>query len=97
MFRSTIIIILFSLSSLSSAEPVVRDKAELAVANILFDYSNGETEYASYRVDDDGYAHVSFASNIPDELYGQIITTMQEHPDISDVIFDKGGPVCKLR
>jgi len=73
-----------------------QNKADLAVANILFEYSIGEEEYASYRTDDDGYAYVTFAENIPDKLFNQILTTMQEHPDIRDVIFDKGGPSCKL-
>jgi len=96
LFKYFFIVSLLCVHYICHADPIVQDKAELAVANILFDYSDGDTEFASYRVDEDGYAHVSFAINIPDELYSKIITSMQKHPDISDVIFDKGGPVCKL-
>jgi len=73
-----------------------QSKADLAVANILFDFAQGDEEFASYRIDENGYAYVTFAENIPDKLYGEIITVMQKHPDIRDVIQDKGGPRCKL-
>jgi len=91
-----IILLLFICSSSLSANETIQNKADLAIANILFEYSIGEEEYASYRTDGDGYAYVTFAENIPDKLLNQILTTMQEHPDIRDVIFDKGGPSCKL-
>ena len=74
----------------------VENKADLAVANILFDYSQGDEQFASYRIDENGYAYVTFAENTPDKLYAEIITVMQQHPDIRDVIQDKGGPRCKL-
>jgi len=73
-----------------------QDKADLAVANILFDYSQGEEQFASYRIDEYGYAYVTFANDTPDKLYGEMITAMQQHHDIRDIIPDKGGPTCKL-
>jgi len=90
---STLFLCFFLASAFAEQSP--QDKADLAVANILFDFSKGE-EFASYRIDEYGYAHITFALNIPDKLYNEILTTMQEHPDIRDVIFDKGGPRCKL-
>lgn len=96
MFKLFKIIVLLLACLPAFADQIIQDKAELAVANILFDHSIGETAYASYRVDEDGYAYVSFALNTPDKLYSKILTTMQAHPDISDVIFNKGGPSCKL-
>ena len=92
---SFFIIIASFFSNIALANPI-QDKADLAVANILFDYSQGDEEYASYRTDEHGYAYVTFALNIPDKLYNEILTTMQNHPDIRDLIFDKGGPRCKL-
>lgn len=74
----------------------ISDKADLAVANILFDFSQGDEEFASYRVDDNGYLYITFADNTPDKLYGEILTALQNHPDIRDVIQDKGGPSCSL-
>jgi len=92
-----LLLILFSsLISFNTNADTVQNKADLAVANILFDYSQGDEEYASYRTDEHGYAYVTFALNIPDKLYGEILTAMQQHPDIRDLIFDKGGPRCKL-
>jgi len=100
MFLKHIVLSLFilitSLLSNTVFANAIQDKADLAVANILFDYSQGDEEYASYRTDEHGYAYVTFALNIPDKLYNEILTTMQNHPDIRDLIFDKGGPRCKL-
>lgn len=92
----SLLILILSLTSFYALADSAQDKADLAVANILFDFSQGDEEYASYRTDEDGYAYVSFALNIPDKLYSDILTTMQNHPEIRDVIFDKGGPRCKL-
>jgi len=89
----TLFLCFFLVSAFAEESP--QDKADFAVANILFDYSEGE-EFASYRIDEYGYAHITFALNIPDKLYNEILTSMQVHPDIPDVIFDKGGPRCKL-
>lgn len=71
------------------------DKADSAVANILFDY-DGSQEFASYVINEDGFVDITFASNTPDKLYGEILTKMQNHPDIDGVLSGKGGPICKL-
>lgn len=96
--QSTLLLLILasSLIAFTAYADSAQNKADLAVANILFDYSQGDEEYASYRTDEHGYAYVTFALNIPDKLYGEILTAMQQHPDIRDLIFDKGGPRCKL-
>jgi hypothetical protein len=71
------------------------EKADSAVANILFDY-DGSQEFASYMINDDGFVDITFATNTPDKLYGEILTKMQNHPDIDGVLSGKGGPICKL-
>lgn len=100
MIHKLTIFLLFTLLSLFTsftlAADTTQNKAELAVANILFDYSTGDEEYASYRIDENGYAYVTFASNIPDSLYSKILIALQKHPDIRDIIPDKGGPRCQL-
>lgn len=70
-------------------------KADAAVANILFDY-DGAQEFASYRVNEDGFVDIIFARNTPDALYSEVLNRLQNHPDIDGVLSGKGGPVCKL-
>lgn len=99
LFKQTTLSLLIFISSLLSFNlyaDTAQDRADLAVANILFDYAQGDEDYASYRVDEHGYAHVTFANNTPDKLYGEILNAMQQHPDIRDIIPDKGGPTCQL-
>lgn len=49
------------------------------VADILFDYEGGET-FASYLVRDDGFVEISFASNLPDDLYSTILNRLKGPP-----------------
>lgn len=88
--------IMSQLYALNSYAETTQNKAEAAVATILFEHSQGDEQFASYRIDEKGYAYVSFAANTPDKLYLEIITAMQKHPDIRDLIQDKGGPTCSL-
>ena len=71
------------------------EKADAAVANILFEY-DGSNEFASYRISEDGFVDIVFARNTPDKLYSEILNRLQNHPDIRDVLAGKGGPVCRL-
>ena len=70
-------------------------KADSAVVNILFEH-DGSEEYATYKVNDDGSVDMVFARNTPGKLYEDILTKLQNHPDISSVLASKGGPACKL-
>ena len=87
------IFLMFSQSSL--AEQDKQSRADIAVANILFDYDYG-SEFASYRVDENGFVDLVMATNTPDEIYAEILTRMQNHPDIDDVLSSKSGPACKI-
>lgn len=86
-------LLLFSESGI--AEEDKQSKADLAVANILFDYDFG-SEFASYRVDENGFVDLVMASNTPSTIYSEILTRMQNHPDIDDVMASKSGPACKI-
>jgi len=70
-----------------------QDKADLAVANILFDY-DGANEFASYRVNNKGFVDITFASNMPDALYSEILDRLQHDPGIKGVLAGRGGPAC---
>ncbi len=87
------IFLMFSHNSL--AEQDKQSRADIAVANILFDYDYG-SEFASYRVDENGFVDLVMATNTPDEIYAEILTRMQNHPDIDDVLSSKSGPACKI-
>ena len=73
-----------------------QDNADAAVAHVLFDYEEPGFEFASWRVNGRGEVNILFASNMPDALYGEILTKLQKHPDIPSVLSSKGGPACAL-
>lgn len=77
----------------SAAEDSPMDKADAAVANILFDYEYSE-EYASYVVKEDGFVDVTFAKNIPNELYSELVNKLNNHPDINGVLAGTTGAYC---
>lgn len=70
-------------------------RVDAAVANILFDF-DGADEFASYRVNEDGFVDIVFARNMPDKVYSELLTRLQNHPDISGVLAGKGGPACQV-
>lgn len=76
------------------AEDDAQSKADRAVANLLFEYDGAE-EFASYLIRPDGLADISFASNMPDALYSELLAKLQKHPDINGVIAGKGGRACR--
>lgn len=78
------------------AEPDAYDKAHQAVATILFEYENGIHSFASYKVNGKGFVDITFANNIPDKLYSEILQQLEDHPDIDGVLAGKGGPSCAL-
>lgn len=75
-------------------EEDAQSKADRAVANLLFEYEGAE-EFASYLIRTDGLADISFASNMPDALYSELLGKLQKHPDINGVIAGKGGRACR--
>ena len=92
---TTIGLLIFLLTSLPVHSDSLASKADLAVAEILFDY-DGSEEYASYRVADDGFVDVTFAVNMPDDLYSNILARLNSHPDIKGVLAGKTGTFCPL-
>lgn len=89
------ITVLSLLSALPAwAEDDAQSKADRAVASLLFEYEGAE-EFASYLIRPDGLADISFASNMPDALYSEMLAKLQKHPDINGVIAGKGGRACK--
>ena len=91
--RGILLTVMLLLSFVALADEL--GKADEAVANILFEY-DGSEEYATYKANEDGSVDLVFASNMPDSLYEEILTRLQNHPDISSVLAGRGGPVCKL-
>ena len=82
-----------SLPVFSEADP--QSMADKAVANILFDYEYG-SEFASYRISDDGFVSMEFARNTPDNIYGDILTKIKNHPDVKGVLASKTAPACSV-
>ena len=69
--------------------------AEDAVSNVLWDYEDS-FEYVLYSVSDSGYVEMTFASNTPDDLYVEIITKLNRHPDVDGLMAGKNGAVCDI-
>jgi hypothetical protein len=72
-----------------------QSRADAAVANILFDYDYG-SEFATYRINEDGFVDIIMASNTPSEIYVEILNRMENHPDIDGVLASNSGPACKV-
>ena len=89
-----ILLIVLSASPAWAEEEDAQSKADRAVANLLFEYEGAE-EYASYLIRPDGLVDISFASNMPDALYSELLAKLQKHPDINGVIAGKGGYACR--
>ena len=81
------------LTSCSVTSDVSQNNADAAVANILFDYEYSE-EYTSYLVRDNGFVDVTFAQNIPTDLYNEIVSKLNNHPDIKGVLAGTTGSYC---
>ena len=93
--RVAVLVYAFACVSPAFAADDAQSKAESAVANILFEYDFG-SEFASYRVNDNGFVDLIMARNTPDDIYAQILTRMKNHPDIDGVLASKTGPACKI-
>lgn len=89
--------VLVFLATLVPATPILADqeRADAAVADILFDYEGG-SEFASYAVDDSGNVDMTLARDMPDDLYIEILDRLREHPHINGVLAGKTGSACGL-
>lgn len=72
-----------------------QSRADLAVANILFDY-DAPSDFATYRISGNGLVEIVFARNMPDDIYSEVLKKLTSHADIPDVLAGRGGPVCSL-
>ena len=88
-----IILSVLELTSCSITSDLPQNNADAAVANILFDYEYSE-EYTSYLVRDNGFVDVTFAQNIPTDLYNEIVSKLNNHPDIKGVLAGTTGSYC---
>lgn len=93
--RKVFLVIFLSMFFTSLLQADALSKADLAVANILFDF-DGSDQFASYRVNDDGFVDIIFARNMPDKVYSELLSRLQNHPDINGVLSGKGGPACQV-
>lgn len=93
----TILILAIGAYHSSSAETVItaQNAADDAVTTILFDY-DGSNQFASYRINEDGFVDILFARDMPETLYGEILTKMQNDPNINGVLSSKSGPSCGI-
>ena len=97
MYKKTLRCLLLAISlgltglPTAQAEDAV-SKTSAAVSGILFDYD--ASDFASYRIRDDGHLEVTFARNTPDALYSEILNKLQNHPNIKGVLAGKDGPSC---
>ena len=82
-------------ANVNSAEQDPQEIADSAVANILFEY-DGSSEFASYRVNESGFVDITFARDMPDKLYGELLTKLQNSKEITGVLSSKSGPICGL-
>ena len=87
-------VLMFSVLSVTAVADKL-DNADAAVANILFDYEGSE-QFATYIIKEDGFVDITFARNMPDKLYSEILAKLNNHPDINGVLAGKGGPVCTI-
>jgi len=94
LFQMTVLLsVLFFTSPVAAND--AQYKADSAVADILFEY-DGADEFASYSVRESGFVDITFASNIPDELYSEILNRLRNHGDIDGVLAGTSGPACRL-
>lgn len=91
----SLLVLCSCVSNVQSTDKDAQAIADSAVANILFDY-DGSSEFASYTINESGFVDIIFAKDMPDNLYGEILTKLQNTKEISGVLSSKSGPICGL-
>jgi len=89
------VVMVFSVMSMPSQAEDAKYMADSAVADILFDYDDSAT-FATYSVDEEGFVEITFASNMPDDLYSELLARLKGHKDITGVLAGTSGPACPL-
>lgn len=68
-------------------------QADEAVADILFDY-DFDASFATYTVNDSGFVSISFARDMPDEIYSEVLNKLKNTPGIKGVLAGRSLPPC---
>ena len=53
-----------------------------------------DASFATYTVSNSGFVSISFASDMPDELYSEVLNELKTHPGIKGVLAGKSFPPC---
>ncbi|WP_156521188.1 hypothetical protein [Halothiobacillus diazotrophicus] len=81
--------------SLTQAEIQTQNKADAAVAGILFENNLDQT--ASYHVHPDGSVVIKFADSVSSSTYNKVVDTLRANPAIHGVRAEQNGvEVCSL-
>lgn len=74
----------------------IQEKADIAVAEILFDRELDQQ--ASYNIHKDGHVEIEFTKNVKPNIYTLAVERMRQHPNIKSVYaVQSGSEVCILR
>ena len=68
--------------------------SEDALAHILFDHD--ADAFTAYSIRRNGVIDITFARDVPDGLYSEMMGDLRDHPDIRGVRSARTGPACGL-
>ncbi|WP_018938138.1 MULTISPECIES: hypothetical protein [unclassified Thioalkalivibrio] len=68
--------------------------SEDALSHILFDYD--ADAFTAYNMRRSGRVDITFARDVPDGLYSEMMDDLRAHPDIRSVRSARTGPACGL-
>ncbi|WP_026333185.1 hypothetical protein [Thioalkalivibrio sp. ALM2T] len=68
--------------------------SEDALSHILFDYD--ADAFTAYNMRNSGRVDITFARDVPDGLYSEMMEELRAHPDIRGVRSARTGPACGL-
>ncbi|OOC49729.1 hypothetical protein [Thioalkalivibrio versutus] len=68
--------------------------SEDALSHILFDYD--ADAFTAYNMRRNGRVDITFARDVPDGLYSEMMDELRAHPDIRGVRSARTGPACGL-
>ena len=94
LIKYLFIVFIISINVTSVYADGITEKAEAAVADILFE--NELDEYTTYSIEEDGSVDITFPNNTPNKIYGKIVRELKSHKNIVSVLPGRGGPACSL-
>jgi len=87
-------LLFFSITALLTVSADNNEKIDSTVAHLLFD--EGLSEVSSYKVRSDGLVDIVFPSDMPNEVYSEILNQLKNNEAIPAVLAGKGGQACGL-